>query len=131
MTSGTLVLGLLNGLTIGLLALGLVLVPLLLLGLTAVLRYASVGKQIRAAASNADAARLCGISVDRVSAITWCLAGALSAVSAVLQAPTQPSFNVASLGPHLLMLTLGAAAFGAFVSLPAALVGGITLGVVS
>src|SRR5207249_5672858 len=36
----------------------------------------------------------------------------------------------ASLGPYLLMLTLGAAALGAFVSLPAALVGGLFLGVV-
>src|SRR5207253_321405 len=49
---------------------------------------------------------------------------------AVLPAPTQASFNVATLGPYLLMLTLGAAAFGAFVSLPAALGGGVVLGLV-
>src|SRR5207245_8497724 len=87
--------------------------------------------QIRAAANNPDAARLSGISVRRVSAITWILAGGLSAVSAVLQAPTQASFNVASLGPNLLMVTLGAAAFGAFVSLPLALAGGVLLGLVN
>src|SRR5207253_3921792 len=69
-------------------------------------------------------------SVTRVSLITWAIAGALSAISAVLQAPTQPSFNVATLGPYLLMLTLGAAAFGAFVSLPAALGGGLALGLI-
>src|SRR5207253_5301464 len=112
----------------GVSVLTMVLVPLLLAGLASFLRYTSLGKQIRAAANNADAARLCGISVSRGSLITWGCAGGLSAVSAVLQAPTQPSFNVASLGPLLLMLTLGAAAFGAFVSLPAAFGGGLLVG---
>jgi ABC-type branched-subunit amino acid transport system ATPase component/ABC-type branched-subunit amino acid transport system permease subunit len=55
----------------------------------------------------------------------------MAAVSAVFQAPTQPNFNVASLGPYLLMFTLGAAAFGAFVSIPGALAGGLILGLVS
>ena len=108
-----------------------VLVPLLIIGLALFLRYTTLGKGIRAAANNPDAARLCGISVSRVSAVTWGLAGALSAVSAILQAPTQASFNLPSLGPYLLFLTLGAAAFGAFVSLPAALGGGILLGLIS
>ena len=105
-----------------------ILVPLLIAGLAAFLRYSFMGKAIRAAANNPDAARLSGISVARASAVTWAIAGGLSAVSAVLQAPTQPSFNVATLGPYLLMLTLGAAAFGAFVSLPWALAGGVVLG---
>ena len=108
-----------------------VLAPVIVIALAAFLRYSSLGKSIRAAANNPDVARLCGISVSRVSAVTWALAGALSAVSAVLQAPSQPNFNVATLGPYLLMLTLGAAAFGAFVSLPAALGGGIVLGLIS
>lgn len=103
-------------------------VPLLVGALALFLRYSLLGKQIRAAASNPDAARLAGISVRRVSAITWALAGGLSAISAILQAPTQPSFDAAALGPSLLMLTLGAAAFGAFVSIPGALVGGLVLG---
>jgi ABC-type branched-subunit amino acid transport system ATPase component/ABC-type branched-subunit amino acid transport system permease subunit len=108
-----------------------VLVPILVVALAAFMRYSLLGKQIRAAANNPDAARLAGISVRRVSAVTWALAGGFSAISAILQAPTQASFNVASLGPNLLMLTLGAAAFGAFVSLPGALGGGLLLGVVS
>jgi ABC-type branched-subunit amino acid transport system ATPase component/ABC-type branched-subunit amino acid transport system permease subunit len=108
-----------------------VLVPILVLALAALLRYSTLGRGIRAAANNPDAARLCGISVSKVSAITWGIAGGLSAVTAVLQAPTQPSFNVASLGPYLLMLTLGAAAFGAFVSIPGALIGGLVLGLIS
>jgi ABC-type branched-subunit amino acid transport system ATPase component/branched-subunit amino acid ABC-type transport system permease component len=104
------------------------LVPAVVVGLAVFLRYSFLGKQIRAAASNVEAARLCGISVRRVSALSWGLAGALSAVSAVLQAPSQSTFNFSALGPYLLMLTLGAAAVGAFVSLPAALAGGVGLG---
>lgn len=106
------------------------LVPLLVAALAVFMRYSSLGRQIRAAANNPEAARLCGISVNKVSAITWGLAGALSAVSAVLVAPTQSSFDAAALGPYILMLTLGAAAFGAFVSLPAALGGGVVLGLI-
>jgi ABC-type branched-subunit amino acid transport system ATPase component/ABC-type branched-subunit amino acid transport system permease subunit len=108
-----------------------ILVPVLVLALAGFMRYSVLGKQIRAAASNADAARLCGISVRRVSAITWALAGVFSAVSAVLTAPTQPSFNIGAFGPYLLMLTLGAAALGAFVSIPGALTGGLLIGLVS
>ena len=115
----------------GMYVLTAILVPLLVVALALFMRYSVMGKQIRAAANNPDAARLCGISVRQVSAITWALAGGFSAVSAVLQAPTQPSFNIASLGPYLLMVTLGAAAFGAFVSVPGALAGGLLLGVVS
>src|SRR4051812_1502259 len=108
-----------------------ILVPVLVAALAAFMRYSLLGKQIRAAANNPDAARLSGISVRRVSAVTWALAGGFSAVSAVLQAPTQASFNVASLGPNLLIVTLGAAAFGAFVSLPGALAGGLLIGIVN
>src|SRR5438552_4396843 len=115
----------------GMYVLAAILVPILVAALAAFMRYSLLGKQIRAAANNPDAARLAGISVRRVSAVTWIIAGGLSAVSAVLQAPTQASFNVASLGPNLLMVTLGAAAFGAFVSLPLALAGGLLLGLVS
>lgn len=107
----------------------IILVPVLVSALAAFLRYTTLGKTIRAAASNTDAARLCGISVKRVSAVTWAVAGGLSAVTAVLQAPSQGNFNASALGPQLLLLALGAAAVGAFVSIPAALLGGLGLGV--
>ncbi|MEP9362937.1 ATP-binding cassette domain-containing protein [Nocardioides sp. CN2-186] len=109
----------------------LVLVPVLVVALAVFLRYSRMGREIRAAANNIDAARLCGISVTRVSLVTWGIAGSLSAVAAVLSAPKQASLDVVALGPYLLMLSLGAAAFGAFVSLPWALGGGLVLGMVS
>jgi ABC-type branched-subunit amino acid transport system permease subunit len=104
------------------------LVPLSIAALAAFLRFSVWGKAIRATASNADAARLCGISVRRVSGLAWALAGLLSALTAVLQAPSQGTFNAAALGPELLLRALGAAALGGFTSIPAALVGGLLLG---
>jgi ABC-type branched-subunit amino acid transport system ATPase component/ABC-type branched-subunit amino acid transport system permease subunit len=107
----------------------LILIPAIVVALALFLRYATTGKMIRAAASNVDAARLCGVPVSRVSAVAWAVAGGMSAVAAVVQAPAQGSFSGASLGPELLLRALGAAALGGFTSVPAALVGGIGIGV--
>ena len=114
----------------GMSLLTLIAVPVLLALLTVFLEFTSLGKQIRAAAGNPDAARLCGISVSRVSLVTWGIAGGLSAFAAILTGPTTSSFNAEALGPFLLMLTMGAAAFGAFVSFPIAVGGGLGLGIV-
>jgi ABC-type branched-subunit amino acid transport system ATPase component/branched-subunit amino acid ABC-type transport system permease component len=116
----------LNGMSI----LTLIAVPILLIVLTMFLEFTSIGKQIRASAGNPDAARLCGISVSRVSLITWGIAGGLAAIAAILNGPATGSFNGSALGPFLLMLTMGAAAFGAFASLPVAAAGGLGLGLV-
>ena len=108
----------------------LILVPVVVAALAAFLRYTTMGRMIRAAASNQDAARLAGVSIPRVSMVTWGAAGALAAVTAVVQAPSQPSFDATALGPDLLLRALGAAAAGGFVSLPATLVAGLGLGIV-
>ncbi|HEY3844420.1 MAG TPA: branched-chain amino acid ABC transporter permease/ATP-binding protein [Acidimicrobiales bacterium] len=109
----------------------MVVCPIVVGLLAAFLRFTLLGRKVRAMASNRDGARLCGISPTMVSTLTWGLAGALSTLSAVLIAPSQPGqFDAATLGPDQLLLALGAAAFGAFVSIPMALVGGVTLGVV-
>ncbi len=108
----------------------LFLVPAAVAALAAFLRYSAMGKSIRAAASNPESARLCGVSVDRVNTVTWLIAGTLSGVTAILIAPGQTAFSAAALGPGLLLRALGAAALGGFVSLPAALVGGVGLGII-
>jgi ABC-type branched-subunit amino acid transport system ATPase component/ABC-type branched-subunit amino acid transport system permease subunit len=108
----------------------LAVVPLLVASLGAFLRYTAMGKMIRAAASNPEEARLCGVSITRVSAVVWGIAGGLSAVTAVLLAPGQASFDAAQLGPELLLRALGAAAVGGFTSVPAACVGGLGLGII-
>lgn len=109
----------------------LIVCPLAVGALALFLRYSTLGKMIRAMASNRDSARLCGISPGVVSAVTWGLAGLLSTMTAVLVAPSQyGNFDATSLGPEQLFLALGAAAFGAFVSIPMALVGGLVIGIV-
>jgi ABC-type branched-subunit amino acid transport system ATPase component/ABC-type branched-subunit amino acid transport system permease subunit len=105
-------------------------VPLTVVLLALFLQKTKLGKTIRAAASNPDAARLCGISARRVSAITWGIAGGLSALTAILEAPTQSTFAATSLGPTLLLVALGAAAMGAFTSITGAMVGGVLIGLV-
>ena len=107
-----------------------VLVPLLAIGLYLVLKHTVTGKAIRAVAANRDAAGLAGISVKKVSRITWAMAGALSAVSAILIAPSQAAFDVEALGPGLMLRALGAAALGGFTSLPWAFGGAVFLGIV-
>jgi ABC-type branched-subunit amino acid transport system ATPase component/ABC-type branched-subunit amino acid transport system permease subunit len=107
-----------------------ILVPVVVAALALFLKYTTMGRMIRAAASNPDAARLVGVSIPRVSMVTWGIAGALAAVTALVQAPSQPSFDASALGPDLLLRALGAAAVGGFVSIPAALIGGLGLGLV-
>lgn len=104
-------------------------VPLIVAALAVFLRSSALGRAIRAAASNPDEARLCGISARYVSMVTWALAGGLSALTAIIDAPSQSSIASAALGPDLLFLALGAAALAAFSSIPLALAGGIVLGV--
>jgi ABC-type branched-subunit amino acid transport system ATPase component/ABC-type branched-subunit amino acid transport system permease subunit len=106
-----------------------ILCPLLIGVLSLVLKLSLIGKMIRAAAGNPEWARTCGISPAFTSAVTWGIAGALSAVGAILQAPSTGGFNAESLGPTQLFLALGAAAFGAFSSIPLALAGGLAIGV--
>lgn len=105
----------------------LIVIPLVVAVMAAFLRFSVWGKAIRAAASNPDAARLCGVPVANVSAIAWGIAGGVSAITAVLQAPGQGTFDAAALGPPLLLRTLGAAAFGGFTSIPMALAGGLII----
>ena len=108
----------------------LLLVPAIGLGLAAFLAWTRTGLAIRALASNPDEARLCGIAPGRLRAMVWAIAGGLSAVTAILQAPGQGTFNLAALGPGLLLRALGAAAVGGFTSLSVAMAGGLVLGVI-
>ena len=111
----------------------ILLVPLVLAGLSFFLNRTRYGIAIRAAAENADAARLAGISVRRVSTSVWVLGGVLATATAVLIAPirgTLVGLPTPALGPGLLMRALAAALVGQMTSLSLTLVGGVVLGVV-
>lgn len=84
------------------------------------------GRAMRAVAQNQRAARLMGISVERVYSASWMLAAAVGAVAGVLIAP------VIFLSSKMGLVAINgfiAAVLGGFGSMPGAVVGGMLLGV--
>ncbi len=108
----------------------LVVAPVVALGLALFIRFSPWGLAMRASAENAESARLSGVWVRRASTVTWTIAGALSAVTAILASPGQTSALTQVLSPGLLLLALLAALLGAMVSLPVAFAAGVGVGVV-
>lgn len=94
--------------------------------LTWLIHRTSFGIQLRALAQNRLAARLAGIDERRVEAGTWALAGATAALAAVLLVPFGVLNPLSLMGVQLKALAV--ALIGGFVSLPAALLGGLGLG---
>ncbi|MFN2537838.1 MAG: branched-chain amino acid ABC transporter permease [Mycobacteriales bacterium] len=90
-------------------------------------RYSNTGTAILAISQDSTAARTVGISVQRISLITWGLAGLLGGVAGVLLAQTKPVLPGAVTG---LALTgaFAAAVLGGMTSLPGAFLGGVLLG---
>ena len=86
------------------------------------------GKALRACSINRQAARLMGIDPNRMSGLSFALAAALGAIGGFVLGPaTRPSYDMG--------LTLGlkgfvAAIMGGLVNAPAAVLGGILLGMV-
>jgi ABC-type branched-subunit amino acid transport system ATPase component/ABC-type branched-subunit amino acid transport system permease subunit len=104
--------------------------PLAIAAVTVFLRRSRFGLAIRAASANPDAARMSGISVNRMSALTWAIAGALSALTAVFVLPAQGLGAGDAFGPSLLLKALAAAVLARMTSLPIALIGGVAIGVI-
>lgn len=98
----------------------------LMLSLGALLRYTSLGLRIKASQQNSLAARLSGIPVDRIRALTFGISALLGGVAGLLVAP------IASLDPSMmwdpLVKGFAAAVLGGMRSLRGAIVGGLLLG---
>ena len=105
------------------------LTPLLVAGLVWFLRRGRLGLAVRAASANPDAARLSGVFASRMSSLSWAIAGAVSAFTAILVLPTRGFATAAFLGPGLLLRALTAAVIGRMRNLPVALGAGIMVGV--
>ena len=103
--------------------------PVFVLAIALFLKRSRFGLAIRAAAANPDAARMSGIFASRMSSLAWAIAGALSAFTAILTAPTQGFISGDSFGPSLLLRAMTAAVIGRMQSLPLALAGGVGLGI--
>ena len=98
----------------------------LMLLLGALFRWTRLGRAMRAVAQNQRAARLMGISVERVYSSAWVLAAMVGAVAGVLVAPVV--FLSTKMG-LLVVNGFTAAVLGGFGSMPGAVVGGMLLGV--
>jgi len=85
-----------------------------------------LGLTMRAVASNQTAASVVGISVGRVKAVSFALAGGLGGLAGVLVTPiTTLSYDV---GVLLGLKGFAAAILGGFGSFPGAVIGGLGLG---
>ena len=99
----------------------------LMAALYALFGWTRLGRAMRAVAQNQRAARLMGISVERVYSASWVLAAAVGAIAGVLIAP------VIFLSSKMGLVAINgfiAAVLGGFGSMPGAVVGGMLLGVI-
>ena len=97
------------------------------LALYVVLRFTMAGIAISATSQNSRAARLMGVPVPKVYALTWGISAVLGAVAGILIAPT--TFLSPSMMAEVQIKAFTAAVLGGFSSLPGAVVGGLLLGV--
>ncbi len=101
---------------------------LLIMGLLHVfLHHTRLGKSIRAAAQNKDAARIVGIEIHKVYAITAGICIALTAGAGAMLSPTQAIFPF--MGPPFTLKAFTITALGGLGRIPGALLGGLLLGV--
>jgi ABC-type branched-subunit amino acid transport system permease subunit len=107
----------------------LIVAPIVAIVLAVAVRSTSWGLNMRAMSENADSARLSGVWIRRTSTLTWIVAGALSAFTAILNAPGQTSALTEVLSPDLLLFALTAALVGAMINLTVAFAAGIGVGV--
>ncbi len=107
----------------------LIVAPIVTAALVLAVRFTSWGLAMRAMSENADSARLSGVWIRRTSTLTWTVAGALSAFTAILNAPNQTSALTQALSPDLLLYALTAALIGAMINLTVAFVAGVGMGI--
>jgi branched-chain amino acid transport system permease protein len=92
------------------------------------LQYSRLGKSIRAAAQNREAARIVGIEIGNVYAITFAICVAITGAAGMLISPTQAVFPF--MGAPLTLKAFAITAMSGLGSIPGALMGGILLGLI-
>lgn len=97
-------------------------------GLYAFFQRSRLGVSMRAVVDRPELLDLTGESPARVRRISWVIGSSFAAVSGLLLVNTQQQLDVILIS-LLVVQAFGAAAFGAFRSLPLAYVGGVVLGV--
>jgi branched-chain amino acid transport system permease protein len=108
-----------------------VMLAVLAVGAFVFFRYTRTGTAILAVSQDATAARVVGISVERISLISWAIAGLLGGVAGILLAvPPAGSVTPGAFTGTTLTVAFAAAVLGGMTSLPGAFVGGILLGLI-
>ncbi len=102
---------------------------LLMVGLTLLVQRTRVGRAMRAISTNIEAARLMGVPIDRVVAITFGLGSALAGAGGVLFGIDQPNIDPFS-GVSVGLKAFVAAVLGGIGNIPGAMLGGLLIGLV-
>jgi len=109
----------------------LVLLVVLAIAAFVFFRYTRTGTAILAVSQDATAARVVGISVERISLISWAIAGLLAGIAGILLAvPPTGSITPGAFTGTSLTVAFTAAVLGGMTSLPGAFVGGLALGLI-
>ncbi len=103
---------------------------LLALLLALFFRKTNLGLAILGASQEPTATELMGISVRRLSTLTWAIAALLGGLAGVLAIPESGAFGPGALTVAFLIPAFTAAVLGGMTSLPGAFLGGIIVGVV-
>jgi branched-chain amino acid transport system permease protein len=96
--------------------------------LSALFRFTTIGKQMRATQQNISGAQLVGINTRRIFSAAWVLGAAAGAGAGVLAAPVALLYS--DMGPSFLLKGFAAAVLGGFGSLPGVVVGGFMVGII-
>jgi branched-chain amino acid transport system permease protein len=105
----------------------IILITALVVGALYLLLYKTViGARMRAVAQDAEAAKLMGINVAGIYALTWALAGGLAGLGGLLMGPVW--FVDASMGDAMALKSFAATIIGGFGSVPGAVLGGLIVG---
>jgi neutral amino acid transport system permease protein len=100
-----------------------------LVGVGLMLRYARLGKQMRALSDSVDLAETAGIDTGRIILVTWVFAGGLAGLAGVLYGASIGSFTP-DFGAVLLLSLFAAVILGGIGNPYGALAGGVVLGLV-
>ena len=107
----------------------LIIVPITLIALAWFLDRTTLGRTVKACASNPRLARLSSVSPKMVSTMVWALAGGLSTLSVVLIAgQSGAAGDLTTLGPQTLSLALVAAVIGGMTSFPRTIIASVVIG---
>ncbi|MEZ4861849.1 MAG: branched-chain amino acid ABC transporter permease [Caldilineaceae bacterium] len=106
----------------------LVVALLIMTALYLFMQRTKLGKSIRAAAQNKEAARIVGIDIETVYAITFGICIAVTAAAGAMLSMTNPIFPF--MGPPFTLRAFTITALGGLGQIPGALLGGLILGLI-